>query len=96
MSKKLLSRIATLYTVIVLGGFFIYAYTIQEDGIIDTQKYFNQILTFVVLGLIGLVIAGISGASLREEGKKVSKKSVYVGLSIAAFFLLWRLSMSLL
>jgi uncharacterized membrane protein YiaA len=96
MNKKTLSRIATVYTILVLGGFIIYAYTIQENWIIDTQKYFNQIITFVVLASIGLILAGISAASLRDEGKKVSKKAVYAGLSIAVFFLLWRISMGLL
>jgi uncharacterized membrane protein YiaA len=96
MNKKTLSRIATVYTILVLGGFIIYAYTIQENWIIDTQKYFNQIITFVVLASIGLILAGISAASLRDEGKKVSKKAVYAGLSIAVFFLLWRISLGLL
>ncbi|MGD6845165.1 hypothetical protein ACQCVH_21935 [Bacillus infantis] len=96
MNKKTLSRIAAVYTILVLGGFLIYAFTIQENWIIDTQKYFNQIVTFVVLASIGLILAGISAASLRDEGKKVSKKAVYTGLSIAVFFLLWRISMGLL
>ncbi|MDT0163771.1 hypothetical protein [Bacillus sp. AG4(2022)] len=96
MNKKTLSRIVTIYTVVVLGGFIIYACTIQENGMIDTQKYFNQIVTFVVLASIGLILAGISGASLKDEGERVSKKAVYGGISIAVFFLLWRLSMGLL
>jgi hypothetical protein len=56
MNKKTLSRIATIYTVVVLGGFIIYAYTIQENWIIDTQKYFSQIVTFVVLASIGIIL----------------------------------------
>jgi hypothetical protein len=88
MNKKTLSRIAAVYTILVLGGFLIYAFTIQENWII--------VVTFVVLASIGLILAGISAASLRDEGKKVSKKAIYTGLSIAVFFLLWRVSMGLL
>lgn len=95
MNKKLLTYISAIYTCLVIGGFFIYGYTIQENGVIDPKEHSTGILIFIVLGIIAVMLAGIDAAGTRDKSKKLNKKALYAGLSIAVFFLVWRILMSI-
>lgn len=94
MNKKLLTYITIIYACLVVGGFFIYGYSIQENGMIDPKEHSTGMLIFLVLGFIGLIMAGINGAGTRDNSKRVNRKTVYAGLSIAVFFAVWRILMS--
>jgi predicted MFS family arabinose efflux permease len=95
MNKKVLTYISVSYTFLVLGGFCVYAYFVQEGGSIDTQKHFNELLIFGILGVIGLLLASIDAAGDRDKNKKVNSKTIYFGIVIAIFFLIWRISIGL-
>jgi hypothetical protein len=51
-------------------------------------------LSFAALVVIGVVLAGINAASVRDKGDKISKKAIYAGLSLAIILVVWRLLMS--
>jgi hypothetical protein len=51
--------------------------------------------TFLVLALLGMITTGISTSASNEEGKKVSKKAILSGLTIAVFLFIWRLAVTL-
>jgi hypothetical protein len=51
--------------------------------------------TFLVLALLGMITTGISTSASNEEGKKVSKKVILSGLTIAVFLFIWRLAVAL-
>jgi hypothetical protein len=51
--------------------------------------------TFLVLALLGMITTGISTSASNEEGKKVSKKAILSGLTIAVFLFIWRLAVAL-
>lgn len=95
MNKKLLTYISAIYTCLVIAGFFIYGYTIQENGMIDPKEHSIGILIFIVLGIIAMILAGIDAAGVRNDSKKINRKVLYAGLSIAVFFLVWRMVMSI-
>lgn len=95
MNKKLFTYISFIYTGLVIVGFFIYGYSIQENEMIDPKGHSTGILIFIVLGVIALILASIEAAGVRDNSKRVSRKAVYAGLSIAIFFLLWRIIVSI-
>jgi hypothetical protein len=95
MNKRLLTYLSFIYTGLVIVGFFIYGYSIQEDGMIDPKEHSTGIFIFIVLGVIALILAGIDAAGVRDNSKRVSRKAIYAGLSIAVFFLMWRILLSI-
>ena len=95
LSKRLLSRISSIYLLLVIGGFFIWAYTVQEpNGTLDIFKYKTIVITFLVLALVGGILAAIDFAAVGEKTSKISKRAILAGLTIGLGFLIWRILMS--
>jgi hypothetical protein len=96
LDKKLLSSISGIYVVLVIGGFFTWAFSVrQPDGTIDILKYMDIVLIFLGLIFIGVILAGISLAAVNEKSSKIGKKTIISGLAIALVFLVWRVMMGI-
>ncbi|WP_142385327.1 hypothetical protein [Bacillus sp. UMB0728] len=91
MKKKTFTFISVSYTILVLVSFCIYAYFVQEGGSIDTEEHFYELLLFGVLGFVGLFLASVDAAGVREKGRKLNNKALCTGAVIAVLFLLWRI-----
>jgi hypothetical protein len=95
VKKRTLTPIAFIYNTIVFGGFFLWGYFVQkEEGVINPSKHEIPLIIFVAFMLIGVVLAGIDFSGEKEKGKKISRKTVITGVSIAVLFLVWRILMS--
>ena len=71
LSKKNLSRISSIYLLLVIGGFFIWAYTVQEpNSTLDIFKYKTIVITFLVLAVVGGILAAIDFAAVGEKHPK--------------------------
>ncbi|MGD6857959.1 hypothetical protein [Bacillus infantis] len=92
MKKTTLNIIKHTYVAVLFASFLVYYYRVQEDGQIDIGKYKYDLLLFGFLFLIGAILAAIDIASLRDKGSNISKKAVYVGVSLAIFLVVWRLA----
>lgn len=96
MKKNTLFVIAWLYVILLVIAFAIYAYNVaDENWIINTQEQRPNLITFAGAFIFGTFLFSINSAAQREKGDTVKKSTVYVGLSIAAFFIVWRLLMTI-
>lgn len=95
LKKSTLLAIAWLYVLLLIITFSIYVYnTADENWTINTMEERGNIATFAGAFLIGTVLFSISATAQSEEGDTVKKSTAYSGLAIAAFFIVWRLSVS--
>ncbi|TKC17081.1 hypothetical protein FA727_13575 [Robertmurraya kyonggiensis] len=96
MDKKHFSIITYSYLTVLIIVFVIYAFKVaDENWKVEIEGQIGNLLTFVGLLFIGLILASIDFAGINEKGNKLTKSSIYGGLSIAAFFLIWRLMMEI-
>lgn len=93
MKKNTLFVITWLYIITLVTTFVIYAYNVaDENWTINTEEQRTNLTTFAVAIFFALIIYSINAAAHREEGDTVKKSHIYAGLSIAAFFIVWRFS----
>lgn len=72
--------------------FVIYATQVaDENWMIDFREEKNNLILFAGLFFIALILTSIDGAGVRDKGNKVTLNMIYGGLSLAIFFLVWRL-----
>ena len=92
LKKDTLFIITWVYTLFVIIGFSIYAFNeMDSDWNFDFKGREGELTIIIIVRIIGLILHSIDGAGLKDKGKKVSKNTIYAGLSIGAFFLVWRL-----
>lgn len=81
----------------VIIAFVIYAFNVaDENWSVDFQKQKYNLLIFCFLFFIALLLTSIDGAGVRDKGKRIKKSTIYVGLTIAVIFIVWRLLMAIL
>lgn len=96
MSKKKLKLITGTYMFLVVISFAIYLYQVSDGSWefeMDGQR--ENLSIFLGLLFIGLILSSINFAGIDGKGNKVTKSMIYGGLSVAAFFLIWRALMAL-
>ena len=92
LKKNTLFVITWLYGILLVITFAIYAYNVADaNWTINTEEQRPNLITFAVAIFFGTILFSVNGAAQREKGDTVKKSTVYVGLSIAAFFIVWRL-----
>ncbi|MEH7346253.1 hypothetical protein V7122_20630 [Bacillus sp. JJ1532] len=92
MKKKTFTIITYTYLLSVIIAFVIYAFNVaDENWTVDFQEQKYNLLTFCILFFIALLLTSIDGAGVRDKGRKIKKTTIYAGLSIAGFFLVWRI-----
>lgn len=96
MDKKKFSIFTYSYIGLVVIVFVIYAFQVADENW-KVQLNGQEGNLFILLGLIfiGLILASIDFAGIHEKGSKLTKSSIYGGLSVAVFFLVWRLMMAI-
>ena len=83
-----------IYNVIALGSLIIWIFSAQGPaGTINPRDHAETLMTFLVVLLIGAVLAGINFAGVGEESTKVNKKTILAGLTFGIVFVLWRVFM---
>jgi hypothetical protein len=97
MGKKFLLVLSAILIVASVGGILIWTFFIADshNGVIPVKGNEPILYTFLSLALLGMITIGISISASNEEGKKVSKKAILSGLTIAFFFFIWRLAVTL-
>ena len=96
MKKNTLFVITWLYGILLVISFVIYAYHVaDENWTINTEEQRTNLTTFAVAIFFALILYSINAVTHREEGDTVKKNHVYAGLSIAAIFIVWRLSVTI-
>ncbi|OCA86066.1 hypothetical protein A8F94_14595 [Bacillus sp. FJAT-27225] len=86
----------SIYILLVLGSIVFWGFTAQDaNGLIYPSEHRGTLWSFAGLLLLGVILAGISFAGVRDKSKTVNKKTVIAGLTIGFGFLLWRVLMSL-
>lgn len=92
MKKKHFTFITYGYYLTIIVIFIIYATQVaDENWNINFRAEKNNLILFGGLFFIALILTAIDGAGVRDKGKKVTLNMIYGGLSIATFFLVWRL-----
>lgn len=75
----------------------IYAFRVMDENwMIDLKYEKNNLLIFGGLFFIALILTSIDAAGVRDKGTKVQMSTVYGGITIAVFFLVWRLLIGIL
>lgn len=96
MKKKTFTILTYTYYLIVVVAFVIFAFnTADKDWTIDFQEQKYNLLIFLFLFFIALLLTSIDGAGVRNKDEKIKRSTIYAGLSIAGFFLVWSLLMAL-
>lgn len=96
MNKNIMFIISIVTVVIAVGGAIIWVFSAQnEHGVVTLEGNESIVISFLALGILGLITTAISLTAAKEEGSKVSKKAIYSGLSLAIIFFLWRLVVAL-
>lgn len=96
MSKKLLKIITCIYLIVFVSLFAVYVSQVADENWqiqLDGQK--GNLIIFAGMAFIGMILTAINFAGVDEKGNKVTKRTVYGGLSVAAFFLIWRAMMAI-
>ena len=88
LDKKKLTIISYIYTFFVVGAFALYGYL--RNWSVDVREEPFPILVFIVLMFIGAILAGIDFIGEKEKRRKVDKKTVIGGITIALIFIVWR------
>ncbi|WP_144475376.1 hypothetical protein [Cytobacillus oceanisediminis] len=96
MSKKVLTYITAIVIPVTLIWGILWAFNAaDEDGTIHLEGNEPYAYLFLGLSITGLITGSIALRAMNEKGDKISKKTVFSGLAVAAIFFLWRLSVSL-
>lgn len=96
MDQKKFSVITWTYAGLVALTFGIYlAKNMDENWMMDLNGHRGNMYIFVGLIFIACILAAIDFAGINEKSNKITKSTIYGGLSIAAFFLVWRLAVAL-
>ncbi len=96
LKKKHLSRLTTIYIIIVFGSVVLWGLLAQDaNGLIEPKEARGALWIFAGLFLLGIILAGISFAGVKGDSTMVSKRTVISGITIGIVFLIWRLSVSL-
>jgi hypothetical protein len=74
--------------IIVVGAFALYGYT--RNWSINVREDPYPLLGFIVLMFLGAIISGIDLAAEKEKTKKIDRKAVIRGVTIALVFIIWR------
>lgn len=92
MSKKKFTAFTYFYVALVILIFSIYAFRVMDaNWEIDMASQRGNLTIFAGLIFIALILTAIDFAGINEKSNKVTKSTLYGGLSVAAFFLVWRL-----
>lgn len=74
---------------------FYVAQVADENWQIGLEGQRGNLSIFAGMAFLGMILTAINFAGIDEKGNKVTKSTVYGGLSVAAFFLIWRAVMAL-
>lgn len=80
---------------VVILLIFYFSQVADENWEFELDGERGNLSIFLGLLFIGLILAAIDFAGIREKSSKVTKNTIYGGLSVAAFFLVWRLLMAI-
>lgn len=96
LDKKIFSIVTYSYLSLLVIIFAIYAFRVaDENGVIELEGQRENIFIFLGLLFIGVILSAVNLAGIHEKSSKVTKGMIYGGLSVAAFFLIWRAMMAL-
>ncbi|MDQ0157133.1 hypothetical protein [Robertmurraya andreesenii] len=96
MDKKKFTIVTYSYLgLVVLLLVFYFSQVADENWEFELDSQRGNLSIFLGLLFIGLILAAIDFAGINEKGNKITKSTIYGGLSIAAFFLVWRLMMAI-
>ncbi|WP_102349128.1 hypothetical protein [Bacillus sp. Marseille-P3661] len=96
MKKSLFTKLVYSYFILVIIAFAIYGFNVADaNWEVNVQEEKPTLILFTVLFGIALVLLSIDGAGVRDKGTKIKRSTIYAGLSIAVFFLIWRLLMGI-
>ncbi|MEQ2527458.1 hypothetical protein EKG37_01850 [Robertmurraya yapensis] len=96
MKKKHFTIITYTYYLVVIVIFVLYASQVMDENwMIDFQDQKYNLVLFGGLFFIALILTAIDGAGVRDKSNKVTINMIYGGLSLATFFLVWRLLMGI-
>ncbi|RTR36323.1 hypothetical protein EKG37_01845 [Robertmurraya yapensis] len=96
MNKKKFSIITWSYVGVVVLIFGIYlARNMDENWEINLDGQRGNMYTFLGLIFIACILTAVDFAGINEKSNKKTKSTIYVGLSVAAFFLIWRAATAL-
>ncbi len=96
MDKKKFTIVTYSYLgLVVLLLVFYFSQVADENWEFELDSQRGNLSIFLGLLFIGLILAAIDFAGINEKSNKITKSTIYGGLSIAAFFLLWRLMMAI-
>ncbi len=68
----------------------IYAYNVADENWTIGEDQRTNLTTFAVELFFAVILYSINAAAHQEQGDTVKKSHLYAGLSIAAFFIVWR------
>lgn len=91
MKKKTFRNMTIVYLIIFVVLFTVYVFQVADENWkiqLDGQR--GNLATFGGMAFILTILAAINFAGINEKGNKVTKNMIYGGLSVAAFFLIWR------
>lgn len=96
MDKKKFTIFTYSYLgLVVILLVFYFSQVADENWEFELDGQRGNLSIFLGLLFIGLILAAIDFAGIREKSSKVTKNAIYGGLSVAAFFLVWRLLMAI-
>lgn len=96
MNKKRFTIFTYCYLgLVVLLLVFYFSQVADENWEFELDGQRGNLSIFLGLLFIGLILAAIDFAGINEKSNKITKSTIYGGLSIAAFFLVWRLAVAL-
>lgn len=67
----------------------------DENWEVDLASQKGDLMIFAGLTFIAFILAAIDFAGINEKSNKITKSTIYGGLSVAVFFLVWRLALAL-
>lgn len=83
MEYKKFSKITKLYFLATAVSFSVFAFMVQENGIINTPEYRTPLLIFSIFFFIGLaMILTLAVSSKKKEGS-ISIKSILTGILLS-------------
>lgn len=97
MKKNLFTLITYSYGALVVITFIIYAISVMDENWeVDIVSQKENLLIFAGLAFIAFILAAIDFAGKNDKGNKVTKSTLYGGLTVAIFFFLWRLAIAII
>lgn len=96
MNKKMFTLITYTYIFIVVSLFALYLYRASGgQWQFELDGHRGNLSIFLGLIFIGIILASIDFAGIREKSNTVTKGMIFGGLTVAVFFLVWRAMMAL-